>query len=633
VASSEFDLPRRTIATRAAKLRSDLTFAALDAAVVVCAYVLVLVFRLGGTVSPDAWHEARVYIPLALAAHIIANAGFGLYGRMWRYASVDEARRVLGASIAAGVVLWATRLLNIVATPRSVLALGLPIATLLIGAIRFRSRLFALQRTGDRGFGLRVAVLGAGESGASIIKEMLNRPTSGLLPVLVLDDDPRLHGRLIAGVPVVGRLDELEQVAEQFRVHQALLAIPSGDRQVVQRAAAAAEAANVALKVLPGVADLVGGRPSLRSARDLNIEDLLGREQVVTDLVAVRALLHNRRVLITGAGGSIGAELARQVDACEPSELVLLDHDETHLQDVAATLTGPFQLVLTDIRDRDAVSRVFSRALPEVVFHAAAHKHVDLLEDHPIEAFRTNVMGSLNVVDAALASAASTFVYISTDKAVRAQSVMGASKHVGGQVVLTKSPPGARYCVVRFGNVLGSRGSVIPIFARQIAAGGPVRVTDPRMTRFFMSVTEAVQLVLQAAVLADGGDAFMLEMGEAVNILDLAKRMIRLSGHNVGTDIPILITGPRPGEKLHEELITAEEVVLDRPHPSIIRLAQADVPWATLEQRVERLTAAAAQQDGDAVRDELLGTSHALTDMQGRPSRVMANTGGSSGTS
>jgi FlaA1/EpsC-like NDP-sugar epimerase len=309
-----------------------------------------------------------------------------------------------------------------------------------------------------------------------------------------------------------------------------------------------------------------------------------------------------RRVLVTGAGGSIGSEICRQVAGMEPALLVLLDHDETHLHDTAATVTGACEQALVDIADGAAVLETFERYRPEVVFHAAAHKHVPVLEQHPLEAAKTNVIGTRNVVDAAALMGTERFVQISTDKAVRPSSVMGASKRLAEQTVLAHAPAGAAYCTVRFGNVLGSRGSVIPTFARQIAQGGPVTVTDPRMTRFFMSVEEAVQLVLQASVLSTGGEIFMLEMGVPVRIVDLAERMIRLSGCQVGTDIAIEITGIRPGEKLAEVLSTPDEEIFDTSHPYINRLAPIRAPAAAFAAEMAQLEQATAIRDAETVR-------------------------------
>jgi FlaA1/EpsC-like NDP-sugar epimerase len=378
------------------------------------------------------------------------------------------------------------------------------------------------------------------------------------------------------GVPVVGSIDDIPAAVEKLQIQQVLLAIPDPSTALVERCVRLTEEAKSVLKIVPDLQQLVGSvsspSVSVRAARETRIEDLLGRHEVVTDLAAVRSALEGRRVLVTGAGGSIGSEICRQVSGFNPDVLIMLDHDETHLHDVGQLADCKSEQVLADIAHRDAVFEVFSRWQPEVVFHAAAHKHVPILETHVVEAVRTNVLGTKNVLDAAAEFHAERFVFISTDKAVTPASVMGATKRVGEQLLLAYAPEGKQYCAVRFGNVLGSRGSVIPTFSRQIAAGGPVTVTDPHMTRFFMSVEEAVQLVLQSAVLADRGDVYMLEMGEPVSILDMAKRMIRLSGLHPGTDIPIRIIGPRVGERLHEQLHSPSERLVATEHPSVLRL-------------------------------------------------------------
>jgi FlaA1/EpsC-like NDP-sugar epimerase len=407
---------------------------------------------------------------------------------------------------------------------------------------------------------------------------------------------------------VVGRIADIPEAASRYTIQQVLLAIPSPAPELVERALLASEGAGVSMKILPGVQDMLNEPAhvaALRQAREPRIEDLLGRTPVPTDLESVRRSLTGHRVLVTGAGGSIGSEICRQVSSLDPALLVLLDHDETHLHDAAATLVGPCTQSLVDITDRAAVLEAFDRYRPEVVFHAAAHKHVPVLEDHPSAAANTNVLGTRNVVDAAAASGAVRFVQISTDKAVRPSSVMGASKRLAEQTVLAHAPEGAAYSTVRFGNVLGSRGSVIPTFARQISQGGPVTVTDPRMTRFFMSVEEAVQLVLQASVLSRGGEIFMLEMGQPVRILDLAERMIRLSGCQVGIDIPIEISGIRPGEKLNEVLSTPDEEVLPTSHPYVNRLVPIKADPAALEADLEKLEASVAARDQGMVRSLL----------------------------
>ena len=405
-------------------------------------------------------------------------------------------------------------------------------------------------------------------------------------------------------------------------LHQAILAVPTAAMADIRRAADLADEARVPLRVLPPVHEIIGGRVQTSAVRDLRIDDLLGRSPVDTDLAAVRALIGGRRVLVTGAGGSIGSEIARQVAECGPAELLLLEHDETHLHELLATLhtTVRSTALLADVRHRDQVIRLFLQHRPEIVFHAAAHKHVPLLEEHPCEAVKTNVMGTRNVVDAAVAAATERLVFVSTDKAVAPSSVMGATKRLGEVMTLAAGGLDRHYCAVRFGNVLGSRGSVIPTFVRQIEAGGPVTVTDARMTRFFMSIPEAVQLVLQAAALSGGSEIFMLEMGEPVRIIELAKRMVRLSGYRPGADIEIRVTGMRPGEKLEEELRTPAEMPTPTEHPSIVALRRDRAVDAFDPDRVEDLVGTAVRGNGRQVRSDLFDL---VAESEGRPAGVL----------
>lgn len=563
-------LPGRVVAV----VRRDLPLAALDLAAVFAAYFVPLVLRFGGEVPDRYWRAFWSFGALAVAVHLLSNYLLGLYGQMWRFASVQEARRVLLAGCLAGLAVAG---LDLVPTgglrplPMSVVALGATLSLGAVGAIRFQSRLFGFRRRAAAGATRRVLLMGAGEAGAMVLREMLENPWTGLDPVGLIDDDPRKAGISLHGLRVLGPRSAIPGLVGRLGVDEVLLAIPSAPGEVVRDVAALCEEVEVPLRVLPSRRELLGGRVGVRDIRDLRIEDLLGRRQVETDLRAVSAMVRGRRVLVTGAGGSIGSEVSRQVAALAPAALLLLDHDETHLHDVLADLGGaPATPVLADVRDRDRVLAVFEEHAPEVVFHAAAHKHVPLLERHPEEALATNVLGTANVADAALAFGARRFVLISTDKAVRSANVMGASKWLAEQVVRSLDGAGCAFCAVRFGNVLGSRGSVIPSFLRQIERGGPVTVTHPAMARYFMSVREAVELVLQAAAMARGGEVFTLEMGEPVNILDLARKLIRLSGKVPGRDVPVEIVGPRPGEKLVEELAGPGEDPAPSEHPGIL---------------------------------------------------------------
>lgn len=604
---------RGRVAVLASRVRVRVLFVMLDALSVVAGYGLAEVIYFRDQAPSRYWAHFVPFVLVALALVLAANHLFGLYGRMWRHAGVEEARQMIMAAAAVVIVLLVFyplgRMARIELVPLTVVVVGSTFALMGMAVIRFHSRLFAWQR-GSRRTGLRVAVVGSRDTGAAAVREMLRCPGAGLVPVAVFDDDEGAHGLSLLGVPVVGGIGDIPEAATRFGLQQVLLAIPAPPPELVAQVLHASERAEVSMKVLPSVHDALTGPAHLaaiRQAREPRIEDLLGRKEVATDLATVRRSLGGHRVMVTGAGGSIGSEICRQVAGLEPSLLVLLDHDETHLHDTAAMVHGPCEQALVDVIDRSTVFAAFERYRPEVVFHAAAHKHVPILEKHPVEAARTNVFGTLNVVEAAIAVGAERFVQISTDKAVRPSSVMGASKRLAEQIVLANFPENASYCTVRFGNVLGSRGSVIPTFARQIANGEPVTVTDPAMTRFFMSVEEAVQLVLQASVLSAGRDIFMLEMGEPVRILDLAQRMIQLSGHQVGTEIPIRIIGSRPGEKLGEELRTDDEQILATDHPYIHRVIPITTAPEALTAGLAALREAAARRDSSAVRSLLFG--------------------------
>jgi FlaA1/EpsC-like NDP-sugar epimerase len=563
-------------------LRRDVPLVLLDAAVAVVAYLIPLVLRFEGSVPSYYWGNFWRFVPIVVLIYLLANRVFGLYGHMWRYASVEEARRVILATVLAGaVVIVLGELLggDFRVLPLSVVVFGAFLALLGIGAIRFQSRLFAFRRRTEGQEGKRVLIVGAGDAGEMVLKDIIRNKGLGLRPVGIVDDDRRKLGRSLHGVRVLGARGDIPDLAARLGADQVILAIPSANGEMVRDVVACCEQADVILKVLPSVRDLVGGRVSVRDIRDLRIDDFLGREPVETDLEAVDRILRGRRVLITGAGGSIGSEICHQVAAFGPAELLLLDHDETHLFDVSKTLRemDP-EIVLADVRNRERIHAIFDKHRPEVVFHAAAHKHVPFLESHPEEAVLTNVIGTANLADAALAAHVGRFVLISTDKAIRPASVMGASKWFAEQILWSlQGRNGCSFSAVRFGNVLGSRGSVIPTFFRQIARGEPVTVTDPEMTRYFMSVREAVQLVLQGAALANGGEVFTLAMGEPVTILDLARKVIRMSGRVPDKDVEIAIVGARPGEKLVEEIVDLTEESVPSEHPSIY-VSRAPLP-------------------------------------------------------
>jgi FlaA1/EpsC-like NDP-sugar epimerase len=587
------------VARTAARVPVGLPLAVLDVFLVAASYTTVLVARFDGSVPSRWWDRFVPFIVVACTVHVGTTALCGGYRPWWRHASIDEARRIVLAGVVSAVVLLSLFAWNPTRVPLSLLVGGPVLAVALMGGVRFQSRLFGFRRSQDAPRGLRVVVVGAGKTGAAVLREMRQNPRLGFLPVAVVDDDPSLHRRSLHGVRIVGGIDRLSDLIHDDDVHLVLLAIQSGDPAVARRVADGTNGSGVPVRLVREASYWVHGAP-LQYLRALSIEDLLGRQQVEIDLEPVERLLHGARVLVTGGGGWIGAEIARQVREFEPAALALLDHDETHLYDTVQEVDNA-EMLLVDVRDQTVVEDAFRSFRPDIVFHAAAHKHVPILEQHACEAVRTNVLGTANVVEAAERAGVERFVLISTDKAAQPTNVMGASKWLAEQVVLAAAPPEAAYCSVRFGNVLGSRGSVIPTFQHQIDEGGPVTVTDPAMTRFFMSVTEAVRLVLYAAASVVGPSVLALEMGEQVKIGELAERMVRLSGYRAGHDIEIQVVGPRPGENVSEAIIGPAEQAVRHDGAPFVSIAPVRLSPAAVQSTVQQLgTLASARNDAGA---------------------------------
>ena len=478
---------RRRLVSR---LRSDLPLALVDVMLVAGSSLVLLAVRFNGDIPSQYQSRLFAFLPVIILVQLGANLAWGLYGQIWKHASVAEARRIVFAGASAGLVIFLVNPTRAMPVPRSVALLGAFLATMMMGAVRFQGR---LRRRGGsrsdtrgrrRGWPSSVPATPAPRSCARCA--VTTRPTTCRSSSSTTIPASRVAR--CSACPSSATSANLPAVVAHYQADEVLIAIPSADQQLINEIMEGAELAEVPLKVLPPVRELLNDRPSVRDVRDINIEDLLGRAQVTTDLERIRAVISGTTVLITGAGGSIGSEIARQVAELGPARLVLLDHDETHLHDVRSARAARPSSSSPTSATATASPRLMRRLRPDVVFHAAAHKHVPLLEAHPSEAVRTNVLGTHNVVAAAADVGVDRLVFISTDKAVRPSNVMGASKWLGEQIVLAQAPAGSRWCSVRFGNVLGSRGSVIPTFARQISAGGPVTVTDPRMTRFFMSV-------------------------------------------------------------------------------------------------------------------------------------------------
>lgn len=529
-----------------------------------------------------------VYVACSLPLRLAALARLGLYARMWRYAGPADLRslvRAAAASVAIGAVIGLSiPLVGLARVPYSVLALDGLLSALVLALPRLALRLQSPSPPRPRPDSRRALVVGAGSAGAFIVREMREHPQLQLTPVAFVDDDPYKAHRTLEGVPVAGRLDEIPGVARQLAIDEIVIAMPSAPGAVLRRVILAAQQAAVPTRTVPGLFELISGAKSASALRKVAIEDLLRRAPVRTDLARVRNLAFDRTVLVTGAGGSIGSELCRQLARLGPRQIVAVGRGENSVFELLQELTRAFPdvevtPVIADVRDRTRLDATFQAFRPATVFHAAAHKHVPLMEQNVAEAVLNNVLGTQVVGELAARHGAERFVLISSDKAVRPSSVMGATKRLAEGVVQEIGRGSAcRFLAVRFGNVLGSRGSVIPTFMRQIAAGGPITITHPEMTRFFMTIPEAVQLVLQAGAMGTGGEVFALDMGEPVRVVDLARDLIRLSGL-AEHEIEIEFTGMRPGEKLYEEVFFDAENAVPTEHPKVLRARNAELEF------------------------------------------------------
>ncbi len=581
-----------------------------DAIAAAMAWILAYLLRFNFELPAYYAAELRLTLALVVPLQLIIFWQFNLYRGIWRYASTTDLRRIfLAVMLSAAVIplmFWMLRLGLVV--PRSVLIINPLLLILMMGGSRFIYRLWKEQALygNIKLHGEPVLVLGAGDAAASLAKDMAK--SSDWRLVGFLDDDTGKHGLTLHGIKVLGTLDELPRWSERLNVAQAIIAMPSGSHQVRRRAIEICNQAGVKVLTVPSFDDLLSGRVAISQLRAVELDDLLGRDPVTLDAAGLHALLTGKAVMVTGAGGSIGSELCRQIARFNPATLMLFEQSEFALYTIEQELrlTQPdlaCEFLIGDVRDASRLDEVMDKYRPAVIFHAAAYKHVPLMEQHNAwQAVRNNVLGTWCVAQAAQRHGVAKFVLISTDKAVNPTNVMGASKRLAEIVCQgMQQPNGTRFVMVRFGNVLGSTGSVIPKFREQIAKGGPITVTHPDITRFFMSIPEAAQLVLQAGLMGKGGEIFVLDMGEPVKIVDLAKDLIHLSGLTED-DIRIEFTGLRPGEKLYEELLADSEHTLPTPHPKL-RIARArGVNEAWLDGLMSWVGTHATQDDAEVKR-------------------------------
>jgi FlaA1/EpsC-like NDP-sugar epimerase len=584
--------------------------AGVDAILVAIAWYLAFALRFDFAI-PNRYEQLITETVLVVVLiKVGALTAFGLYNHWWRYVSIGDmwsaARAVAVGSIVAFVVVFLIEPVEGVRLPRSVFLIDALLLLAFITGARLLARTF-IERPGRRGLvarGKEALIVGAGDAGQLIIKEMLKNRALGYTPIGLVDDDRRKSNLRLHGVRVLGTTADLSHLLGDNKPDEVIIAIPSAAGETRQRIVNVCRDAGVAVKTLPAVHELITGDLYLaRQLREVQVEDVLGREAVELDVASIASYLTGETVLITGAGGSIGAELCRQVAAVGAERIVLVDHGENALVEIARELEhdrhfGAAVPILADVKQRAKMQQIFERYQPGVVFHAAAYKHVPLMEQNALEAVRNNVLATSVVADVASDARVKRFVLVSTDKAVTPKNVLGQTKAVCEWIVqaaAARERNGTHFISVRFGNVLGSSGSVIPLFRKQIARGGPVTVTHPDMTRFFMTIPESVQLVVQAGAFGESGDIYVLDMGEPVKIVDLAHNMIRLSGKEPGRDVEIEFIGVRPGEKLHEELWGEGEQAVPTSHPKILRCAGRPVDPAWLDEELaelERLVAA-----------------------------------------
>ena len=611
---------------------------AVDAALVAAAWILSWFVRFEGDSRPvyyDRYLEWDVIL-LVVGIMLPVFVAFGFYNRWWRYVSTQDmwgALRGVAAAVIAAFLVFTLLDFHPASVPRGIWIVDLLLLLAFVMGARLLARTI-IERPAARAIvarGKEVLIVGAGDAAQLILREINRNPALEYTPIGLVDDDPRKKNLRLHGVRVIGTTADLPELLRERRPDELLIAIPSASGEARERIVEVARSRNVPVKTLPGLHELIAGDFNLTGQlRPVEVEDLLGREPVDTDVASIAGYLAGEVVLVTGAGGSIGAELCRQIARMGPTRLVLVDNGEPGLFEIERELVDErgfhaTAAVLGDAGNETKMRQLFEKYRPAVVFHAAAYKHVALVEANPIEAARNNTLVTRTVADLAVEFGAKRFVLISTDKAVNAKGVMGSTKALCEWIVEAwghRDDTSTRFCAVRFGNVLGSSGSVIPIFRRQIAGGGPVTVTHPEMTRFFMTIPEAVQLVIQAGAIGGRGQVYVLDMGEPVRIVELAETMIRLSGKEPGTDVAIEFVGARPGEKLHEELWADSETVTPSEHEAILLVTRPPIDADWLEGELEEL--ARLVEGGETL--ELVGR---LSSIAGAPRRngVLAEDG------
>jgi FlaA1/EpsC-like NDP-sugar epimerase len=593
-----------------------------DLVAISLAWAVSLFARFNFELPPQNYLAAAITAaPVVLIVQGVISRYFGLYKGLWRFASLPDLWNIIRAaalgSVSIALVLFVINRLEDI--PRSLLILYPFFLIFLLGGPRLAFRLWKDHSLSLRNIsgGQRVIVIGAGTGGEMIVRDMLR--DGSYIPVGLVDDDPALLKARIHGIPVLGPVKHLPSIARRYDVDSLIIAVPSASNMEMQHIVDMCEQTERPFRTLPPIQDIVSGKVGLQEIREVSIDDLLGRDKVELDWQSIQAAIVGKAVLVTGGGGSIGSELCRQLARLGAAKVIVFDHSEFNLYQIDQELREKFphlalHCVIGDVCDRAAVNQLFTAFSPRLVFHAAAYKHVPILETQAREAVRNNVIGTYEVANAAERYGCENVVLISTDKAVKPSSIMGATKRLAELLCESKNQSSqTRYITVRFGNVLGSAGSVVPLFRRQIREGGPVTVTHPDATRYFMTIPEACQLILQASAIGEGGEIFVLEMGQSINITYLAEQMIRLSGREPGTDVPIVFTGLRPGEKLHEELFHADEDLSPTSHDKLMLAGHSKTDRKRIQALFEKLQHASEIFDEDVIRRLLIEAVPELT--------------------
>jgi FlaA1/EpsC-like NDP-sugar epimerase len=602
-----------------------------DIVLLAIAYFLAYIVRFEAYVGASELLVIKQTIVPIVLCKLVVFYFFNLYRGMWRYTGIVDLLNVIKAVLVSSLIIITVILMlsKFQGFSRSIFIIDAVFSLILIAGIRLAIRFllstatFSLNKTGINGNEhKKMIIIGAGDAGEKVVREIYDNPRMECRIVGFVDDDKNKVGKQIHGIKVLGKIDELKEVAKSEGVDEILIAAPSAVGKDMRRIVETCDATKIPYKTLPGMGEIIDGKVSIKTIRDISYKDLLGRHPVQLENDKISEFLKNKCVLITGAGGSIGSELCRQICKYGPSLLVLFDAGESNLYSIQMELKHvvtyiKYRAVLGRIQDRALVDEVFRKYRPDVVFHAAAYKHVPLVERNPWEAVYSNIIGTNTLVKAAIAHKVDRFVLVSTDKAVRPTNVMGASKRVAEKIVYAHKSGQTKFMAVRFGNVIGSSGSVIPLYRHQIKKGGPVTVTHPEITRFFMTIEESAQLILQAFTMGEGGEIFILEMGTPVKIVDMARDLIRLSGKEPDTDIEIKFIGLRPGEKLYEELITEGEGIVKTGHKKILVLrngVQSGEPniqnsqhndLNCLDEKIKELKALADAHDAKGIKKKM----------------------------